>query len=41
MIGQQDESVESVQSSTRQWTLNFIILLCGLFFTLIYEATMT
>lgn len=42
MIGHVDESVESVQSSsTRQWTLNFIILLCGLFFALIYEATMT
>lgn len=28
-------------SSTRQFTLNFIIALCGLFFILIYEATMT
>lgn len=28
-------------NSTRQWVLNIIIALCGLFFVLIYESTMT
>lgn len=42
MIGQGDELAHSnVSPSTRQWLLNFIILLCGLFFVLTYEATMT
>lgn len=42
MMGQpSDESLETASPTLRHWMLNFIILLCGLFFVLTYEATMT
>lgn len=41
MIGQTTESIEGEHNSTRQRVLNFIIIICGLFLILTYEATMT
>jgi len=41
MIQQNYEVVEGDGDSTRQWIINFILLLCGLFLVLSYEAVMT
>lgn len=41
MIGQSTNEIRGDYGSTRQWTLNFVIVLCGLFLVLAYEATMT
>lgn len=42
MIGSPDESEDNSRPvSTRHWLLNFLIMLCGLFLVLIYEAAMT
>eukprot|EP00177_Eucheuma_denticulatum_P007571 GFKZ01013782.1.p1 GENE.GFKZ01013782.1~~GFKZ01013782.1.p1 ORF type:complete len:366 (+),score=25.83 GFKZ01013782.1:602-1699(+) len=41
MIGQPPDKVQGDTCSFRQRLLNFVILLCGLFLILAYEATMT
>lgn len=41
MVGMASKPYEGEMHSTRQWLLNFIITLTGLFLFLIYEATMT
>lgn len=41
LIGQDAKGTRREGNSTRHWVLNFIVVLCGLFLILSYEAAMT
>lgn len=41
MIGNTEDDTSNLYPSTRQWILNFTILLSGIFLALAYEASMT
>lgn len=41
IIGQNNRPIEGDYSSTRQWVLNYVIALTGLFLVLVYESAMT